>query len=893
MLFVLFVVWISTPSGRPRVSLPSQFRYAVHVSRASDPPFAALRRRIQRAEGLTLWIVSQGSRLWPAVAIAVVLWLTWEALRTIRIRDVRAALHDLDAAWVFAAAGLTAVNVAVMGLYDVVAFRDTRSPALTRWRYGAVAFAWSNFLTLGPLAGPAIRFWLYAPAIDRAADLQGGVVAIAIAFTSGLVGWLLATTAAAQLGVAPTAAFAVALATTVLIVAGVRVVVSWFTDTSRSVVARHPIEMAIVGWLDWALAAAAFLCAVRAGHGTGTLLSSMKAFFEGQAIGIISLVPGGFGSADAYWITRLPATPASATAIVGAFRVVYYIGPWAFASLLLLGWATRRAERRIEIARRVIAGLVGGGGVLMMLSSASPALRARMLALEQVVPLPLVEFGQLAAAMSGLLLLALAHKLARGYRAAFRTTLVLLGIGAVASLLKGFDWEEAVVLTAIAAGAASYAALFDRESGGDWLEGADVALGMTAVVAFLIFGVLSHRAGFGAFERVTELGYRFEASRFARSVIALTFAVGAGAVYVALRPHVYFRRPSPQEVNGALEMHAIIGGSSTPLMIANGDKSIYVDGDRGWCAYRIIGPYVVIFADPIVKTADRHGFLDALFRFAGDSDRRPLFYQISPDWIPPLHDRGYVFFKLGEEGRLPLQRVTTDGPEGKMYRQILRRGERDGVRFRVLAPFEVAQRLDELEAVSDDWLAAKSVDERQFSIGFFDRDYLTRFPCAVVEMKSDGRIIAFANLLRGPKREELSVDLMRYRSDGPKVMDFLFASLFFYGKELGYARFNLGVAPLASVGETRGAHPRERLARLVFQHGENWYNFQGLRFFKQKFEPDWEPRYIGYQSAWEFPMAIAYVSALIAGGWTKVLSVDREASRGRRARAAAAPAADR
>jgi hypothetical protein len=35
---------------------------------------------------------------------------------------------------------------------------------------------------------------------------------------------------------------------------------------------------------------------------------------------------------------------------------VYYVLPWTLASLVLLSWATRRAQRRIETARRVIAG---------------------------------------------------------------------------------------------------------------------------------------------------------------------------------------------------------------------------------------------------------------------------------------------------------------------------------------------------------------------------------------------------------------------------------------------------------------------------------------------------------------------------------------------------------
>jgi phosphatidylglycerol lysyltransferase len=207
-----------------------------------------------------------------------------------------------------------------------------------------------------------------------------------------------------------------------------------------------------------------------------------------------------------------------------------------------------------------------------------------------------------------------------------------------------------------------------------------------------------------------------------------------------------------------------------------------------------------------------------------------------------------------------------------MYRQILRRAERDGLRFRILSANEVADQLPQLRAISADWLQSKELAERQFSIGYFDDEYMRRFPCAIVESTSEPcRVMGFANLLEGPDRQELSVDLMRYRSDGPGVMDFLIVSLLLHGKAQGYREFNLGMAPLSSVGEQRGAHARERLARLLFQRGEQWYNFQGLRFYKDKFDPEWVPRYMAYQDAWEWPMAIAYVSALIAGGWSSIL----------------------
>ena len=253
-----------------------------------------------------------------------------------------------------------------------------------------------------------------------------------------------------------------------------------------------------------------------------------------------------------------------------------------------------------------------------------------------------------------------------------------------------------------------------------------------------------------------------------------------------------------------------------------------------------------------------------MFDFSAGIDRRPLFYQISPEWIPLLHDRGYHLFKLGEEAIVPLERVTLAGHAGKMARQYLRRAERDGIVFRVMEPAEVDARMAELAEVSDHWLRAKQVIERQFSIGYFD-PLRPPLPCGVVEERRARKILAFANFLESHRRSCL--DLMRYRTDGPTVMDFLITSVLLWGKDAGYRTFNLGMAPLASVGAHRGAHRRERLASLVFRRGEQWYNFQGVRYYKQKFNPDWLPRYMAYEGAWEWPVALANVSALIAGSW--------------------------
>ena len=61
-----------------------------------------------------------------------------------------------------------------------------------------------------------------------------------------------------------------------------------------------------------------------------------------------------------------------------------------------------------------------------------------------------------------------------------------------------------------------------------------------------------------------------------------------------------------------------------------------------------------------------------------------------------------------------------------------------------------------------------------------------------------------------------------------------------------------------------------RLGSFLYRHGERFYNFQGLRAFKEKFHPVWEARYLAYPGGLSLPRILADVSALIAGGYRRI-----------------------
>ncbi|HAW31558.1 MAG TPA: hypothetical protein DCY03_26195, partial [Planctomycetaceae bacterium] len=155
------------------------------------------------------------------------------------------------------------------------------------------------------------------------------------------------------------------------------------------------------------------------------------------------------------------------------------------------------------------------------------------------------------------------------------------------------------------------------------------------------------------------------------------------------------------------------------------------------------------------------------------------------------------------------------------------------------------------------------ISEKGFSLGYFDETYLKQFPIAIV--RQQGRIIAFANVLEGAGKDELSADLMRHTPDAPPgVMEYLFVELLLWGRQQGYQWFNFGMAPLSGI-ENRPLSPVwNRTANLIFRYGDHFYGFEGLRSYKEKFDPVWTPKYLASPGGMALPQILSDVVAIIA-----------------------------
>ncbi|MFJ1337210.1 bifunctional lysylphosphatidylglycerol flippase/synthetase MprF [Pseudomonas caricapapayae] len=762
---------------------------------------------------------------------------------------------------------------------------------------GFSAFAIGNAIGLSLLSGGSVRYRLYARQGVGAAE-----VARMTLFASLSLGCALPPLAAlATLSNLPAAATALhlpqallaSIAVAVLGLAGLLVyglyrrrlpeqpqadnlLVRLGRRTLRLPGARLTLLQLLITALDVAAAATVLYLLLPEAPPFGAFL---LVYLLALAAGVLSHVPGGVGVFEAILLAafadQLGAAPLAAALLL--YRLIYVVLPLLLACVLLLASEARRfivARQAIKVASGlaapVLAVLVFLSGVVLLFSGATPEIDGRLEHLGFLIPHRLIDASHFGASLIGVLCLLLAQGLRRRLSAAWMLTTILLLVGALLSLLKGFDWEEATILTFTACLLALFRRAFYRPSRLLELPFSPVYLAASTCVLGASIWLLLF-----AYQDVPyshQLWWQFtldaDAPRGLRSALGsavLLVVVALTWLLRTARPVIHL--PNAEELQRASR---ILQASDQPDggLALTGDKALlFHPDDDAFLMYAHRGRSLVALYDPI---GPAHKRAEMIWQFRDLCDvhhARPVFYQVRAENLPFYMDIGLTAIKLGEEARVDLKRFDLDakGKEMKDLRYTWNRGSRDGLSLEVHEPGQAP--LEELKVISDAWLSGKNVREKGFSLGRFSPEYLQHFRIAIIRF--EGRPVAFANLLETHSRELASLDLMRAHPQAPKLtMEFMMIGLIQHYKQQGYTRFSLGMVPLSGLQPRRGAPLTQRLGSMVFQRGEQLYNFQGLRRFKDKFQPDWEPRYMAVPAGLDPLVALADTAALIAGGLT-------------------------
>ena len=829
------------------------------------------------------------------VVLALALWVLHRELAHVHLHDIAGRLAALPSAALVAAIGLTALSYFVLTGYDALSLRyvnhrlDYPRTALASF----LGYAVSQNVGLTLVSGAPIRFRLYSAWGLSAVEITTVVAFNGLTFWLGLlaVGGVAftisggAVPAVLHLPVASLRPLGILFLVAVLAYLLLSLLRCGPLRFGRWELAPPSIRVALLqvalSSADWIASASVLWILLPPELGVG-FPHFLAIYLLAQIAGLVSQVPAGLGVFETVVIALLPGgvDPGAALAPVVAFRMIYYLAPLAVAVALLLAYELRSRREQVTTASKAIAGALSMvaphviaittflGGAVLLTSGALPADTSRLRWLGSFLPLPALEISHFLGSVAGVLLLLLAWGLRRRLESAYLLTLVVLTCGVLFSLFKGADYEEALVLTAMIAVLVPTRRFFYRKApllseplSSSWLA----AVGMVLIGALWI-GLFAHRhAAYSGdlWWRVTLYG---DASRFLRGGIGVAVGLLAFGIARLLGPS------RPRQLESSTDdldrVRTIVANS--PRSAANlallGDKRFFFSpSGRSMIMYAIHGRSWVAMGGPLGAEDER---AELVWSFHALCDRHggwTVFYEIGEDDLNMFLEIGLTVFKIGEDATVRLESFSLEGRARKELRHIRRRGEREGCTFEVVDAASTRELLPELRVISDAWLESKNTREKGFSLGRFDDAYLSQFPCALV--RQHGRIVAFANLWSGASGGELSIDLMRHLPDAPNgVMDLLLTNLMEWARDHGFSSFNLGMAPLAGLRSGPFATLWNRLASLAYRYGEHFYNFQGLRRYKRKFDPEWQGRYLVCTGGPAVPGVLADLAALISGG---------------------------
>jgi phosphatidylglycerol lysyltransferase len=749
-----------------------------------------------------------------------------------------------------------------------------------------IAYALGNTIGLGVLTGGTVRMRLFT-----AAGVDAGKVAQAIAFNASAFGLGMSTFGAAGLlwGARDVAGMLhidpillqILSGATLLAVAGL--VVLCMRRRSLLLFGRWTLQLPD-GWLairqllisgaDLGAAAAALWFLLPA----GVPLSTFAAFYAiAVALGVISHVPGGLGVFEAVimlaWGPHAPAGEIAGALVM--YRLIYFLLPLLIAAALLAGLEMRSSvlapisRAAVRLSPGIMAALVLVTGIMLLVSGVTPATHSAERLLRTTVPLFAVEMSHLIGSVAGLAMLFVARGLLHKLDAAWWAALALTVVAAVLALPKGIAVSELMVLSLLTLLLLSSRKQFNRRSSlfsqtfeAGWLLAVASVIAGCAGILFFVYQDVKY-----ADHMWWQFAFDDYAPRAMRTLLVVAIlGLAVGLRQLLRKPDIKAVKPSAQEMQRARQV--VQGQQAAEACLAlMGDKSLLFSGSgQSFIMYAKHGRSWIALSDPIGAQQEWPELIWRFIEMVDAHGGRAAFYKVRPQTLPLYLDAGLRAYKLGEEAYVNLHDFSLQGPRRANLRHGVKRGEREGLAFEVMPVPRIPEILERMRAISDAWLQSHNTREKGFSLGAFKEPYILQQPVAVVR-KGD-RIVAFATLMAPDVlRIEAAIDLMRQQPDAPPgTMDFLFANMMLYCQAQGYQRFGLGMAPMSGMEQHQLASRWHRFGRMMFRHGERFYNFRGLRSFKDKFDPEWEARYLIAEGGLAPVFTFSDVAALINGG---------------------------
>lgn len=367
--------------------------------------------------------------------------------------------------------------------------------------------------------------------------------------------------------------------------------------------------------------------------------------------------------------------------------------------------------------------------------------------------------------------------------------------------------------------------------------------------------------------------------------VAAFFLVGFGVIEV-LRP--VLPRHMAQDTEATRVRSVVMRYGTRSLAhytLGPGMSYFWADSGQAFLAYRVHRGIAVMLGDPIGHESDRGNLVQRFWAFCRKQDWELAIYQASPTTLAYLASGGLHAVKIGEEAIVSTSTFTLQGKVGAPVRHAIARALRGNVTVSLWQGETIPEQIFAgMKRINTAWLQEQhTYTQMGFSMGCFPADWSPDLLTAVAQGQ-DNEVLAFLTWTPLYRGNGWTLDNMRRSQQTvPGTMEYLIAESVEWARVRGYSSMSLSLAPLAGLREeiqridepmtspgwrpSHSARLFQQSAAYLHRRGLLLGNYRSLYFFKQKFQPTWEPRFLVLSDAAVLPRVLIALAVVHGMNW--------------------------
>lgn len=586
---------------------------------------------------------------------------------------------------------------------------------------------------------------------------------------------------------------------------------------------------------------------------TASVIQIAPLFIVATLIGMLTMVPGGIGTFDVLMILGLASLGVNKeVALVWLlfYRLFYYVVPFVSGFILFLHQAGDKMNKALNKWPSVLLSkgahlfltlILYSSGLTMILLSTLPNLSMLSRFFNWLLPYSFNFFDQTINMMMGLLLIGLARGVYQRVKRAYGATIIVLFVCLLNTIIATHSWQLILLFTITILVVYWSRKEFTRQhfvySWGALLFDSLLFIAVAIFYGLVGYFVNTHHQ----FE--TPNFFLFPSERiWLQGLIGLMIAV-----ILIISLYYYLSRDKqigvPYEAPRFHAMTKKYGESSTAhLAYLNAYRFYYyqVDDEDVVCfMFVTIANHCFVLGNPIGEERYIKEAVEAFKTEIAWHNYQAVFYNITHEFSVMLHDLGYEFMKIGEEGYHRVdERIDTVSPCTKW-----------------LTRDDIINMMPQLQSLSQDF-------ESLHRPLYFNRAYFT--PQFVEESQvmayfKNDELVGYS-VLSNDYHDTMALMYLHYTDD--QIVANFIADIQALLEEKGFA-LSLGLSPLSNVGTSDFAFREEKLINLVYSIGNQTSYVERINHAMTPYVNDWESRYVSYPRHQSFIFLLLQVVVLM------------------------------